>query len=64
MPVNAEQASKHSLREPTRCSRGRPLSDPGPDGERLGRLWSSGVMATACMQTENRRNTGNPSGGR
>ena len=59
--VNAEQASKRAMREPT-CR---------TDGE--GRRWSSnerrsstgpaGVLAMACLEGESTGNTGSPSGG-
>ena len=63
--VNAEQASKHSMWEPTqhRDGEGRRHrflqgSDTNPS------CGPTGVMATACLHREIERNTGNPSGGR
>ena len=60
--VNAEQASKETLRKPTRRQYGegrRPCgkrATTAPSG-------SAGVMAAACMHKEIDRNTGSPSGG-
>ena len=57
--VNAEQASKSAMRKPTRSRiRGRLPSMgkraiPAP-------IDSAGVVATACIQEEDRCNTGNP----
>src|SRR6266851_303692 len=61
--VNAEQASKHSMWEPTqhRDGEGRRHrflqgSDTNPS------CGPTGVMATACLHREIERNTGSPSG--
>ena len=47
--VNAEQASKRLMQEPTRHgTRGRPM--PMEQSERTGSIGPAGVMATACRQ--------------
>jgi hypothetical protein len=62
--VNAEQASKIVMWEPTRHEFGEGRCC-GMLGERSTLTHDpTGVMATACLQTEIGRNTGNPNGGR
>jgi hypothetical protein len=63
--VNAEQASKHAMWEPTqhwdgegRRHRFLQGSDTNPS------CGPTGVVATACLYMEIERNTGSPSGGR
>ena len=62
--VNAEQASKHLMRQPTqqRDGEGRRREEHRGNDFSPSRV-ATGVMATACLQTEGARNTGNPSDG-
>jgi len=57
--VNAEQASKRVMWEPTWRETGKAAvfgtTSEKPEGP-------TGVLATACMQEEKTGNTGNPSG--
>jgi len=61
--VNAEQASKQLMWEPTqqRDGEGRRHKVLGSDNTPA--CGPTGVMATACLHKEIRRNTGIPSGG-
>src|SRR5712692_10568127 len=61
--VNAEQASKQVMWEPTqqRDGEGRRHGFLGSDNTPV--CGPTGVMATACLHREIGRNTGNPSGG-
>jgi hypothetical protein len=58
--VNAEQASKRAMREPTyRTDReGRRRSS----NERHGSTGPAGVLAMACMEADSTGNTGSPGG--
>ena len=61
MEVNAEQAPKSEMQEPTsRLIEGRPTLMG--EYERISHISPAGVVATACMKTWTRRNTGSPSG--
>jgi hypothetical protein len=60
MRVNAEQASKQVMQEPTRLRFGEGRRQRMVRANRS--VEPAGVVATACMQTGIRRNTGDPSG--
>ena len=58
--VNAEQASKKVMREPTRPSHAEGRRGPGPTSRATDLGRPAGVVATACLQEETQRNTGSP----
>jgi len=57
--VNAEQASKRAMWEPTRLKYGEGRS-PGGMKERRALRGPTGVLALACTEEEIARNTGSP----
>jgi hypothetical protein len=59
--VNAEQASKRAMWEPTRLKYGEGRSFQGPESDAVPGS-PTGVLASACMEEEIDRNTGSPSG--
>ena len=61
--VNAEQAPKRVMREPTLLQQGEGRRRFGKKSDTMHRAAPAGVMALACMEEGRRGNTGSPVGG-